>query len=75
MDDGAIGVNSLSVASPAEKGKKLRLDFATTHHLPMEELIALDQILTQLLAMIRIALLVKQMHKCSVYKHSFRARI
>jgi hypothetical protein len=42
MEDGAIGANSLTVASPAEKGIKLRPDSATTHHLPMEELIALD---------------------------------
>ncbi len=62
MDNGAVGVNYLSVASPAEKGIKLRQDFATTHHLLTEELTALDQILTQPLAMIRIALLVKQLH-------------
>jgi hypothetical protein len=45
-----------------EKEIKLRPDTATIHHLHMEELIALDNILTPLLAMIRIALLVKQLN-------------
>jgi hypothetical protein len=58
MDSGDNGVLSLGVASPVVKEIKLRPDSATTHHLPMEELNALDQILTQLLAMKRNALLV-----------------
>jgi hypothetical protein len=64
MEDGAIGVNSLHAASPVEKGLKIRPDSATIHHLLTEEQIALEKILTQLLAMIRPALLVTQFHKC-----------
>ena len=58
MDNGEIGVTSLSVVSPAEKGIKLEPDSATIQHLLMEELIAPDQILIQLLAILRNAQLV-----------------
>ncbi len=64
MVNGAIGVNSQNAALPVVKGLKIRPDFATIHHLLMEEQIVLEKILTQLLAMKRTALLVTQFHKC-----------
>jgi hypothetical protein len=58
MEDGAVGVPSLTAVPPVEKGIEHRPDFATTHRLPMEEQIVLDQTKTQLLARIRNVVLV-----------------
>jgi hypothetical protein len=63
MDSGGTGVPFLSVAPPAEKGIKLKPDSATIHRLLTEEQIALEKILTSLLAMRRTALSVTQVHK------------
>ncbi len=52
MDNGGTGVPSLNAASLVAEEIKLKPDYATTHHLPMAEQIALDQILILLLAMI-----------------------